>query len=38
MIMVMQFHLSEPEGDILLFLTGAAHCVARRAVLPGLKL
>jgi HrpA-like RNA helicase len=29
MIIVMQIHLSEPEGDILLFLTGAARCVAR---------
>jgi ATP-dependent RNA helicase DHX8/PRP22 len=28
MITVMQIHLSEPEGDILLFLTGAARCVA----------
>jgi ATP-dependent RNA helicase DHX8/PRP22 len=28
MITVMQIHLSEPEGDILLFLTGAARCAA----------
>lgn len=33
MITVMQIHLSEPEGDILLFLTGACVCVVWCGVL-----
>jgi hypothetical protein len=32
MITVMQIHLSEPEGDILLFLTG--RCTSCKAVRP----
>jgi HrpA-like RNA helicase len=38
MITVMQIHLSEPEGDILLFLTGAARCVARQQLSGVLRL
>ncbi len=34
LITVMQIHLSEPEGDILLFLTGAAAAVMQSARRP----
>lgn len=33
MITVMQIHLTEPEGDVLLFLTGVLHAPSRSALL-----
>ena len=35
MITVMQIHLTEPEGDVLLFLTGVLHTPSPSASLSG---